>query len=167
MPGRYRAGGRSGSAAVVAAGVRESLPRLRDELPVVACRSQAQLQDAEGVRVPNFGAGAGRRRVALAAGPDDELTNAGRRSDTAGVHLRPALVVVIVAVQDHVGAVRDRRVPERQGRTVLVGYVRPVGEVRVVPVDQGAPGVVGGEVVLEPAGLGGGGDIKKNRIKSD
>ena len=82
--------------------------------------------------------------MAAPAGADDE------RADP--VDRREALVVVVVAGEDDVGAPGGKRAPERCDR--LVGAVQTGAEARVVPVRERAAAGMGGEVGGEPALLG-------------
>ena len=73
----------------------------RNELPLVACRMQGQLQDAMRLVVPRLAIGAGRALKLTKAVPssaDDELSDAAYRIGFAGRRLwRESLVDVIVS----------------------------------------------------------------------
>jgi hypothetical protein len=86
--------------------------------------------------------------VVLAAGPDDELGDAGRAPGAGLVHRGVALVVVVVARQDDVGVGVDEVVPDRRhlGRVAVLA----VGEAGLVPVGEDAGVRVGREVGPEP-----------------
>ena len=98
------------------AGVGERPAGLGDEAPVVARRLQRQLEHPEGVAVGDLAVGdrGPDRVVAAAAGPDDELAKAGGGVERSRGGLgSEALVVVVVRVEDDVGAGLVERLPQR------------------------------------------------------
>src|SRR5262245_13500352 len=126
----------------------------RVELPAVLARAERQLEDAmrdrradEAVRRIRVGERPERRT----AGADDELADAVRIRVRRRVLRREALVVVVVAVDDDVGAGRNERLPERPGDRVAA--VKPRREARMVPDRECAAGVACREVRGEPAAL--------------
>ena len=87
-----------------------------DELPAIRCGVQSQFEYPEGAPVPDL---AVRKKrpctvVALAAGADDELSDAVLLIDDAGGCLgSEALVVMLVSVNDNVGPRCVERIPKR------------------------------------------------------
>src|ERR1700736_6501310 len=90
------------SVAASAAGIRESLARLRNKLPVIAFGMQSELQHSESVGVSRFTIGSGSSESAvgiLSAGAHHKLANSALRLRTSFRILRgKALVAVIVSV---------------------------------------------------------------------
>src|SRR5689334_8751384 len=109
----------TGSTALVTgagAGVDEGLPFFGNELPIVAVGAKGELQDAESGEVANLAVGFGRgeRAVVFSTGADDKFTNAANRIGSAVRHLRgKPLIVVVVAVDNHVGVGIVERIPKR------------------------------------------------------
>ena len=143
--------------ALVGAGVCERLACYGDKLPVVKARSEVQLEDTGGVAFHDLHVGVvwpvviSARR---AAGPYDELTDAVRRVRvTVRGYWAEALVAVGVPREYDIGTPIVEDAPEG---LYLGGIATGTGGVeRVVKVGQGAPGLVVGEVVPQPASLRG------------
>ena len=115
---------------------------------------QDEPDHAEGARDADLAVGGDRREVAQhrAAGPDDELADAGGLVLAAGRILRPEpLVIVVVAVDDDVRPGPVERVPERPDRGVVAVHAR--AEPRVVPDRHRALGGRSLRGRLEPATL--------------
>ena len=112
---------------------------------------QGQLQDTEGVAVANLAVRLGRREavVASAARACHELADSVRVGLSLRVLEREALVVVVVAVQHHVGLGRIQVLPEGvEARVVAVDAAR--SEARLVPIREDAlGGSVRGQIALE------------------
>src|SRR2546425_11848854 len=150
------AAGRRGQAdelvAAAGAAVGERLPRLGNELPVVAARVERQLEDAERVPVAHLTVrlrGTRDRVVVLAAGADDELANAAGRVRCAGRRLgREALIVVVVPVEDDVCARVVEVLPDRLHRDRVA--VLPGAEARVMPVGERARRSMSRQVSAQP-----------------
>src|SRR4051794_7473916 len=117
------------------AGVREGRPCYRDELPVVRAGMERQLQDAERRGIPDCAVGDDAREgpEVVAARSDDELPDSRRIRDAARVLRREPLVVVVVAVEDDVGARGVEVAPERVDRRVAAMF-GPRRKARLVPV---------------------------------
>src|SRR5687768_5475452 len=88
---------------------------LRDEFPIIAIGIERQLEHAEGHVLANF---AIRNRgpdpvIVLAAGPDNEFTDAACPVErTIRVLRREPLVIVIVTGNDHLGTGFVERAPD-------------------------------------------------------
>ena len=125
------------------------------ELPVVVRRMEGQAEDAPH---PGFAELAVdglllERPKHGAARPDDDLAQAARTLDPAvGVLRGESLVVVVVAVDDQLGASRVELLPE--GRDVPVVAVLSRAETRVMPDRKRAMCAGRGEVLVEPSTLG-------------
>src|SRR5215207_8455385 len=132
--------------------VGEDPASLRHELPVVVVRTKRQLEDAEGVVVPDLAVRLDRseRVVTVAAHSDDELTDTVLRVGVAGgVHPSEALVNMVVTAENQLDSVVVCRLPELLHREV--GTVNaPGAEARLVPHRDRAVALIRGEVVLEP-----------------
>src|SRR3954452_6299211 len=92
------------------------------ELPVVARRVKVEFDDAERPRGPELAVRPDRPEVAYlgAASPDHELADPARPILVAiGVLWRETFVVVVVAVDDEVGARVVERLPERVDRAIV------------------------------------------------
>jgi hypothetical protein len=111
--------------ALVGPGVGEGLARLGNELPIVATEVQGELQDPIGTGVAHLAVGLDDAEGALApaTGADDELPYPLRRIGRALRRLGgEALVVVVVAVQDHLCARRILDVPARSHPGVVAVF---------------------------------------------
>src|SRR6266436_2613855 len=135
-----------------AAGIRETLPCLRDELPVIAVGLESQLEDAEGIGVARFAVWFWRTEgaMALPAGAGYELADATRRIRRAIRSLRcEAFVIVIVTVDDYIGVRFIERFP--QGFYSQIIAVRAAGaEERLVPVGKCAGDRMRDKIRAEP-----------------
>ena len=141
----------SGEQLVVPESVKVS-SGLGQELPLVAAGVERELEDAEGPGVLHLRVGQRRvQRVVLrAALADHELAHAALVVQLPVGRLgREALVGVVVAAVDELGAVLVEQLPER-GRLRERAVGGPGAPARVVPVGAHAASGVGGEVLLEP-----------------
>ena len=135
------------------AGVGERLAGLGDELPVVACGVQRQLEDAVGRGVAHLAVwrDRGDRGVVLAAGADDELADpAGRVGDPGGGLLGEALVDVVMAVQHDVCVGGIQRVPQR---SCVLGGAPAGAKQRDVEAGKRARRTVRRQIRRKPAAL--------------
>jgi hypothetical protein len=129
-----------------------------DELPVVKVRTEFELQDTGGVDLLGLHARFVRtflRAARRTARPHYELADAlCRRTFTTGGYAGEALVAVGVPIEDHLGVMVVKDVPEGPHFGAIVA---PTGsKERVVEVGQRTPRSVVGEVFSQPAPLGGG-----------
>src|SRR5579864_1042237 len=145
-----------GSIALVtgaAAGVGKGLPFLGNELPVVALGLQREFENSEGRGVANFTVGfrrLGKWPVIFSAGADDEFANAALRvRGGIGCLRREALVVVIVAANDHVGIGIVKRLPQRLYFKVIAMGTAGTEE-RLVPKGQRAGHGMRGKISAQP-----------------
>ena len=156
---------RAASSCVVPESVKRA-PGLGQELPLVAAGVKRELEDAERPGVLHLRVGQRRvQRVVLRAPlADHELAHA-----ALVVHLpvgrlgREALVGVVVAAVDELGAVLVEQLPER-GRLRERAVGGPGAPARVVPVGAHAASGVGGEVLLEPLVLLGAGAAAADQL---
>src|SRR5687767_11495680 len=128
-----------------------------DELPAVKARTKVELQDTGGVDLLGLRARLVRALLSPArrtARPHYELADPpSRRTCATRGYAREALVAVGVPIEDHVGVMVVKDVPEG---LYLGAIVASAGSIeRVVEVGQRAPRSVAGEVCAEPAPLGG------------
>ena len=143
---------------VAAPGARvgEGLARDGDEPPVVAAGFERELQNPRSVRDPRLAVGLDRaeRTLLCSSGADHELPYAPTWiAGAVGPLWGKALLVVVVAVHDHVCVRPVERLPG--GRHLGLVAVLAGAEERVVEVGQRAPLVrIGGQVLLEPADHG-------------
>src|SRR5215211_8315372 len=100
----------------VAPGVGKGLTRNGHELPLVTTRMEGQLQYSVGVNVAHLAVGFGRQKRVerVSPGTDDELPYPTFRIRLPFRRLgTEALIVVIVAIQNHVGTTLVKGVPDR------------------------------------------------------
>lgn len=125
-------------------------------MPVVAVGAKRELQHTESVGVARLAVWLGNAEgtKAFPAGTDDEFANAAARIRGAVRGLRSkALVVVVVAVDDHVGVGFVERIPERLHGQIVA--MRAAGtEQGLVPIGQRASYPMRGEVGAKPSFLG-------------
>ena len=125
-------------------------------MPVVAVSVKRELQHSESLGVARFAVGlrCAKRAKALPAGADNKFTNATSRIRGAFRGLGgKALVVVVVAVDHHVGVGLVERIP--QGLHGQIGAVGAAGtKQRLVPIGQRAGHGMGGQVRAKPSLLG-------------
>src|ERR671911_2713820 len=131
--------------------------RHRDELPVVKARTELELQHTGGVDLlglhPRF-VRAFLRAARRTPSPHDELADApSRRTCATGGYAGEALVAVGIPIEDHLGVMVVKGVPERLYLGAIVAITGSIE--RVLEVGQGAPRSVLGEVSPQPAPLGG------------
>ena len=133
--------------------VGEGPARDRHELPVVTRGPQRQLDDSVVDVATHF---AVRDRIPgptvqrVAAGADDELSDAVDIVEGSGRRLRSkALVIMVVTVHHHVGAVVVQRLPDRLRRQGAAVPAR--AEPRVVPVGQRAGRRMRRQIGAQPA----------------
>src|SRR5829696_7690277 len=131
--------------------------RHRDELPVVKARTEFELQHTGGVDLLGLHARFVRallRAARRTARPHDELADApSRRTCATGGYAGEALVAVGVPIEDDVGVMVVKHVPERLYFGAIVACAGSIE--RVVEIGQSAPHWVLGEVSPQPAPLGG------------
>src|SRR5690348_10986693 len=145
----------SGSVARSRTGVCERLPRLWYELPVIARGVEGELEEPEGVVVPDLTVrpDCGEVSVGFPTRSHDELPNAARRIEpTARVLRRESFVLMVVANEDELRVRVVEVLPKRRERAVIADATRAV--TGVVPECQGATVRAGCQVVLEPDLLG-------------
>src|ERR671915_2357923 len=127
-----------------------------DELPVVKARTQFELQHTRGVDLLGLHARFVRALLGLARRaprPHDELADAPSRGTCAtGGYAGEALVAVGVPIEDHLGVMVVKHVPERLYLGAIVGVTGSIE--RVLEVGQCAPRSVVGEVSPQPAPWG-------------
>ena len=102
--------------AASASRVSEFAARYGNEFPPVALRAQINPQDSERGVASYFRGGQpiAKLPLALSSRTDDKFANAARGIGNAfRILRREALIVVIVAVEDHVGVGLVKRLPER------------------------------------------------------
>ncbi len=140
--------------AVRRAAVAEGLTGDRDEREVIAGRMERQLQDAIGAAVADLGVGRDRREADERgpAGADHELSDPLRGCSARRGLWRESFVLVAMATDDDVRAVRIEDLPERHGSAVRLRLRRR--EPRVMEDRDRACGRVRREIGLEPQGLG-------------
>src|SRR3954452_19093350 len=141
------------SVAVPGSGVGE-VARRRNEVPVVARLMEVEPDDPErpGGAQLAVGAGAEERPLRGAAGPDDELAHPAEAVLVPGrVLWREPLIVVLVTVDDHVGAGGVEGAPE--GVRIAGVPVQTRAEPRMVPDGERAQGGRRLEVSGEPSTL--------------
>src|SRR3954470_4710137 len=141
------------------------LPGGVDEAPAVAGCGQAHPEDAGPIRDSHLRAGHrwSERVVRRPAGSDHELADTSTREMLVRCELREPLVLVVVAVQHHVGAESVQGVPEARVRGI--GAVRSAREPWLMPVRQLAEAVVVPEVPAQPALLAGAVDRRAVRVE--
>src|SRR5215208_7642187 len=131
--------------------------RNRDEPPVVKARTEVEFQHTGGVDLLGLHARFVRallRAARRSARPHDELPDApSRRTFTTGGYAGEALVAVGVPIEDHLGVMVVKDVPEGLHLGAIVSATGSIE--RVVEVGQRAPRLVLGEVFSQPAPLGG------------
>src|SRR5918993_4104874 len=139
------------------AGVGVVPARHGDELPVVKARTEVELQHTESVDLLGLHARFVRallRAARRTTRPHDELADAPcRRAFTTRGYAGEALVAVDVTREDDVGVLVVELTPEGLHLGAIVGATGSIE--RVVEVGQRAPRAVVGQVLLEPAPLGG------------
>ena len=128
-----------------------------DELPVVKARTEVELQHTGGVDLLGLHARFVRAVLSPArrtARPHDELADApSRRTFATGAYAGEALVAVGVPIEDHVGVMVVKDVPEGLHLGAIVATTGSIE--RVVEVGQRAPPSVAVEVCAQPSPLGG------------
>src|SRR5215208_3421921 len=128
-----------------------------DEPPVVKARTESELQHTGGVDLLGLHARFVRallRAARRTARPHDELADApSRRTFTTGGYACEALVAVGVPIEDHLGVMVVKDVPEGLHLGAIVVATGSVK--RVVEVGKSAPRSVVGEVSSQPLPLGG------------
>src|SRR5918999_3473477 len=128
-----------------------------DELPVVKARTEVELQHTGGADLLGLHARFVRALLSPArrtARPHDELADApSRRTFATGGYAGEALVAVGVPREDDVGVLVVELTPEGLHLGAIVASTGSIE--RVVEVGQRAPRAVVGQVLLEPAPLGG------------
>jgi hypothetical protein len=128
--------------------ITETLPRDWNEPPLVACRKESELQDSEGAGVPHLTIG---YRIAEGSGVStasagDELANSTLRIRAAvGILRCEPLIIMIVAVDHHVGIGPIQGLPERfhLGITAVLSGT----EQRMMPIREGTCSRMCGEVL--------------------
>src|SRR5215211_1057113 len=127
-----------------------------DELPVVKVRTELELQHTGGVDLLGLHARLVRavlRGARRTARPHYELADApSRRTCATGGYAREALVAVGMSIEDHVGVMVVKDVPEGPHLGAILASTGSIE--RVVEVGQRAPRSVVGEVSPQPAPLG-------------
>src|SRR5215207_5038972 len=142
------------------AGVSEAFTLHGDKLPLVALRAQGELEDtvdAVGAHLAVGDRGRDRGLASAASGAHYELADALLGVCPPLRVLRgEALVVVLVAGEDHVGVRLIERLPQLLHPPGSGAMFLPGAEAWMVHISEGAPRlVVGSEVLLEPPRLGG------------
>src|SRR5918997_2557009 len=139
------------------AGVSVVPARHGDELPVVKARTEFELQHTGGVDLLGLHARFVRallRAPRRTARPHYELADAPcRRTFTTGGYAGEALVAVGIPIEDYVGVIVVKDVPERLHLGAIVASTGSIE--RVLEVGQRALRSVVGEVSPQPAPLGG------------
>jgi len=135
-----------------AAGVGEGLAFFGDELKVIALGLQGELEDAKGGIVANFAIrlGFAERAMILSARANNEFANATRgiRRSVRSLGSK-TLVVVVVAVDDHVGVGVVKRIPKRLDfEIVAVGAAGT--EQRLVPIGECTSDRMRGKISAKP-----------------
>ena len=138
------------------AGIAEGLARNGDELPSVTALAEGELQYAPGFAVAGLAGLQGNGTEGTQAGSasaDNKLTEAAGGVGAAGsVEGSEALVVVIVAGEDDVGASVPQGLPETLNRFEVA--VAAGAEPRMVPDGQGAGSGMTAEFDTKPLLLG-------------
>src|ERR671910_2406479 len=128
-----------------------------DELPVVKARTQVELQHTRGVDLLGLHARFVRallRAARRTARPHNELADAPcRRTCATGGYAGEALVAVGIPIEDHLGVMVVKDVPEGLHLGAIVSATGSIE--RVVEIGQSAPRSVVGEVPPQPVPLGG------------
>src|ERR671910_3804999 len=138
------------------AGVGVVPARHRDELPLVKARTEFELQHTRGVYLLGLHARFVRallRAARRAARPHDELADApSRRTCATGGYAGEALVAVGIPIEDHLGVMVVKDVPEGLHLGAIVSATGSIE--RVVEIGQRAPLPVAVEVSPQPVPLG-------------
>lgn len=104
------------------AAVAECAASYGDELPIIARRVEREFEDAPGGAVAHFAVGNWRIKTTQerAARADDERVNAIRKVGVGiGVLWREALVIMIMPIQNDIGACRVERLPKCSIRCIV------------------------------------------------
>src|SRR5918993_4397495 len=138
------------------AGVGVVPARHGDELPVVKARTEVELQHTESVDLLGLHARFVRallRAARRTTRPHDELADAPcRRTFTTRGYAGEALVAVGIPIEDHVGVMVVKDVPEGLHLGAIVSATGSIE--RVVEIGQRAPRPVAVEVSPQPVPLG-------------
>ena len=135
--------------------IGELFSRRGDKLPIIASRVQCQFEHAKGIQVAYLAIrlDLANTIVIFATGADDKLTDTPLRiSSAGGVLRRESLVVVVVAVEDHIHARGVQRLPDRlhlDRVAMLAG-----AEARVMPIGQRTGCRVRAQIGAQPLLLG-------------